>query len=61
MKLIHKEIKLNDETFTPELHLHIAIEISLKDKNMTDDELYHFIGKKFVDMFKEKYNPFDTE
>jgi hypothetical protein len=55
MKLINREIKVDKETFRPQMILTIALDLQLAEDQMAvdPDEYFAQVGKQFVQMLEE--------
>ena len=55
MKLINREIKVDPETFKPQMILTIALDLQIAENHMaTDpDEYFAQVGRDFVAMLEE--------
>jgi hypothetical protein len=55
MKLINREIKVDPETFKPQIILTIALDLQIAENQMaTDpDEYFAQVGRDFVKMLEE--------
>jgi hypothetical protein len=55
MKLINREIKVNEDTFKPQIILTIAMDLQLAENQMAKDpdEYFAQVGRDFVKMLEE--------
>jgi len=55
MKLINREIKVDKETFRPQMILTIALDLQLAEDQMAQDpdEYFAQVGRDFVKMLEE--------
>jgi len=51
MKLIKKEMKMNEETFTPEMEVTLRLDLeALMDQITVDENAYAKLGKQLTDL-----------
>jgi hypothetical protein len=55
MKLIKREIKVDPETFKPQIILTIALDLQVAEEQMAKDpdEYFAQVGRDFVEMLEE--------
>ena len=55
MKLINREIKVDPETFKPQLIVTVALDLQLAEDQMAKDpdEYFAQVGRDFVEMLEE--------
>ncbi len=57
MELISKQMAMNDQTFTPELHVTVSVPIELLQDNVAQsgvEAAYADIGRQFIELLKTK-------
>ena len=53
MRILEATMQPNPESFQPEMIVKMAIPLELQNENLTQEESYRLIGKRFFDAYEE--------